>query len=520
MSSRNIFKLKWRWRLMTIDIHRLIAAINPDIYCDPAVRGEVKRMTEDRVNAHAYVRAAKVARLKESNQSEELELANPFKLSGLRAPIERHTIVYDSMEESLERIYFFILDWCENLDGWQVTKIADNSAASPGSGLFGEMTRRKMQAQDEWRRLQAAAQALIRSIVGQLAELRLHRRALDLLRDYESGADYERKAALLALKQIWLDRINATGNAKYQLNPDDLGTFLGTQSSREDSLSDDWRSVLRHHRLQEFQQWLGHAEQELRMPYNLARNQLRQDVETLKLYARWAAPYLRQTRDLEQNLPNEAALATVFDSAMSELVLLAQGTFPLEERVQRGELPQMFLRTTNRIAKPVVVVEFNLRMAPKAVERGSFVYRGRAKISLSSYALTDEELTILIKEIARDELRDLIGAVEGRMAENVDGVLSAINEALGDEDKQPKTPNENETNPFTALFSLIQSFIRWLAGGGTKAMRGPKPDSDVERVIRSESILQARYTCRALYDAFKRMIHAPTFELGSHHAFS
>ena len=106
------------------------------------------------------------------------------------------------------------------------------------------------------------------------------------------------------------------------------------------------------------------------------------------------------------------------------------------------------------------------------------------------------------------------------MAENVDGIISAINEALGGEDKQPKSPNENETNPFTALFSLIQSFIRWLAGGGTKATRRAKPDSDVERVIRSESILLARYTCRALYDAFKSMIRAPTFEIRSRHRFS
>src|SRR5213079_3405130 len=98
--------------------------------------------------------------------------------------------------------------------------------------------------------------------------------------------------------------------------------------------------------------------------------------------------------------------------------------------------------------------------------------------------------------------------------------LSAIDEALGGEDKHPKTQNESETNPFSALFSLIQSFIRRLAGSGTIAMRRPKPDSEVERVIRSESILQARYTCRALYDAFKRMIRAPTFEIRSGHGFS
>src|SRR2546423_13210175 len=96
---------------MTTDIHRLIATINPDVYCDPSVRREVKQMTQDKLNDLAYVKAAEVARLRESNQSEDFEVANPFELSGLRAPVERHTIVYDSMEESMESLYFFILDW-------------------------------------------------------------------------------------------------------------------------------------------------------------------------------------------------------------------------------------------------------------------------------------------------------------------------------------------------------------------------------------------------------------------------
>ena len=106
------------------------------------------------------------------------------------------------------------------------------------------------------------------------------------------------------------------------------------------------------------------------------------------------------------------------------------------------------------------------------------------------------------------------------MAENVQGVLDAINEALGGDEKHATPPNETDTNPFAALFSLIESFIRRLRGGGPIAMRRPKPDSEVERVVRSEAILQARYACRALYDAFKRMIRAPTFGIRSRHEFS
>ena len=78
------------------------------------------------------------------------------------------------------------------------------------------------------------------------------------------------------------------------------------------------------------------------------------------------------------------------------------------------------------------------------------------------------------------------------MAENVDGVLSAINEALGGEDKQPKTPNENETNPFSALFSLIQSFIRSMAPSRIRVLGTVDPPDGASAV---ESLI---YQCETI----------------------
>jgi len=77
-------------------------------------------------------------------------------------------------------------------------------------------------------------------------------------------------------------------------------------------------------------------------------NLLRSKFETLKLYAGWLGPYLRQARQLEQNAHNDAGLLSVFNTAAVEVTLLAERQYPVEEDVDRGELPRMFLKARRR----------------------------------------------------------------------------------------------------------------------------------------------------------------------------
>jgi hypothetical protein len=94
-----------------MDIHNLIAAISPDVFCDPAARKEVKAILRagfssgDRL---VYHKAAEKARLVEPNRHEieNLELQNPFSLPGFKSPVERHTLGYDCMDDSFEGFYF------------------------------------------------------------------------------------------------------------------------------------------------------------------------------------------------------------------------------------------------------------------------------------------------------------------------------------------------------------------------------------------------------------------------------
>ena len=57
-------------------------------------------------------------------------------------PEEEHQIVYDSPTETLEPVYFWILNFMNDMFGGNVEKLVDNFASSVGSGHFLEQNQR------------------------------------------------------------------------------------------------------------------------------------------------------------------------------------------------------------------------------------------------------------------------------------------------------------------------------------------------------------------------------------------
>ena len=152
-----------------MDIHQLIAAIVPDVFCDGKARREVKNILSEaakRKESSGCFNAAEKAQPLEPNRIavEHLEDENPFRLPGFKSPIEQHTLAYDSFDESLEAFYFWLLDEL-TADGWDVSKLADTFLATPGSGLFAELTRRESRAQQEAAKLLREAHALVGDIL-------------------------------------------------------------------------------------------------------------------------------------------------------------------------------------------------------------------------------------------------------------------------------------------------------------------------------------------------------------------
>ncbi len=83
---------------------------------------------------------------------------------GLRSPIERHALTYDSNAEYLEQIYFWIIDYLEARYG-RVEKLVDTFVSSPGSSHFSEIAGRAMRMQDRALKMLDMARKAFQSIL-------------------------------------------------------------------------------------------------------------------------------------------------------------------------------------------------------------------------------------------------------------------------------------------------------------------------------------------------------------------
>ncbi len=421
-----------------MDIHQLIAAIVPDVFCDVKARREVKNILSEaaqRKDGLGYLKVAEKVQTLEPNQIaiEHLEEENPFRLPGFKSPIERHTLAYDSFDESLEAFYFWLLDEL-TADGWDVSKLADTFLAALGSGLFAELTRRESRAQQEAAKLLREAHAVVGDIL---------RTASFLKKENE---------------------------------------FTG-------------------------------GNEEGQIPAQIERGLLRSKIESLKLYARWLGPYLKQARQLEQSAKGPASLVNLFNSAVAEVTLLAQREYPVNEDVDHGDLPRFILRARRHALFSVLILEFKFRAAPERTAGGAYGYRGRFELTLTSYALNADELAALRRELDRDNLDTTLRALGGDSGKAITELIKQVETLVAGPVKE-KEPEPDDPNPFTSLFAFKKTF-----GGESKKIETggetPEPvirDSEIEQVIRSQAILDARRRCLQLYNRCKSVLKMPVMD--------
>ena len=419
-----------------MDIHQLIAAIVPDVFCDVKARRDVKRILGEaakRMDGSGYFEAVEKAQPSEPNQIaiEHLEEENPFRLPGFKSPTERHTLAYDSFDESLESLYFWLLDEL-TADGWDVGKLSDTFLATPGSGLFAELTRRESRAQQEAARLLREAHALVRDIL----------RTVSILKE--------------------------------------TNEFTGA----------------------------GGAEQ---IPTQIEQGLLRSKIETLKLYAHWLGPYLKQARQLEQG--GTASLVNLFNSALAEVTLLAQREYPINEDVDRGDLPRFILEAGPRAMFSVLILEIKFRAAPERTAGGAYGYRGRFELTLTSYAMNGDELAALRRELDRDNLDTTLRALGGDSGKAIAELVQQVESLVAGPVKE-KEPEPDDPNPFTSLFAFKETF--WSENKkietGDESLKPMVGDSEIEKVIRSQAILDARRRCLQFYNRCKSALKMPAMD--------
>ncbi|MEM4625491.1 MAG: hypothetical protein QXJ28_01870, partial [Candidatus Pacearchaeota archaeon] len=303
-------------------------------------------------------------------------------------PTESHEITYDSPSETLEPIYFWILDMMNGLFGGNVEKIVDNFSASPGSGYFSELSQKKTILQKNVSETLATVNTVIKSIVNIIYDLKDFEIRLKHYEACRSKNKSEAEAGNLALKQIWMDNVDIkrgngsinmlTANLQFVTLRDAFMVANTPEDVDKLDLNDRVKRILKP-RIAEFNEWKKLSEQELIKRFNIEKNYLKSQVNMLQLYSRWIKPYLKAATQLEMSDSSNPALVTVFNTIYLQLTLMGKRKVDFDEAILSKKIPKG-VKKPNRDYYAVLIVDFSFRGIPQRVGQ-NYVFGGRATVS-------------------------------------------------------------------------------------------------------------------------------------------
>lgn len=378
-------------------------------------------------------------------------------------PVNQHKLTYDSPTETLEPIYFFILELMEDF-GFDIEKLVDNFVSSPGSGHFGEMGQRANIMQQNGSKLLGDINTVIRSIITIVYDLRDFKIRLEAYKDIESKDEETKKAARLSLKQIWMDKVDIQkGNSSIKsmaLSQAGFVTLIDAflvcdneKNVEKLDLNDIVKRVLKP-RIQEFNHWVKYSKSELEKRFKTEKEYLRSQVNSLKTYVNWAKPYLKAADDLRmKDGGRNPALVKMFNTIVLELTLL--GT----KEVKPSFDPPFGSYKPKKKYYQIVLVDFDFRGIPQRTQEG-YSSGGKTIINFRGYFIDDEKLIKFREEFDKSELNDGLRLVEGITENSLGALTQDIDYFL--EDKEPEEKKEEKkkekprdtSNPFLALFGI------------------------------------------------------------------
>ena len=385
------------------------------------------------------------------------EISPYYKKKG--EPEATHSLTYESYAETLEPIYYFIIDLMNDF-GLSTEKLIDNFSSTPGGPHFSESGMKMARMQEEASKMMQSVGVLTRSILNivyDLKEFKIRLQVYDYLKSKDKNTS---EAAKLSLKQIWLDKVDlqrsqgsihamTTGQLGFQTLRD---AFLAVNNEKEVDkidLNERVKRILKP-RILEFNLWLTQSEKELRKRYEIERTYLRSQVNNVKLYARWVKPYLLAAQKLEMKEQGRNPYAVnAFNRTILELTLLGKSEMKVDDAALAGDLPQDFYKSRTLRGKrkyySCVLVDFVFVAVP---QQGNFI--GKSEITFRAYALNEDELKKLDYELEKSDLGDILSLIEGTSEASLNEMQEEINEFLEEKEEKEKLKDDN-SNPFIAL---------------------------------------------------------------------
>lgn len=445
-------------------------------------------------------------------------------------PVEEHKLIYDSASDSLEPVYFWVLDKANEFFGGDVEKLIDNFTSSPGSGHFSELGAKATRMQEEAMKILGAANQVIKSILNLIYDLKEFEIRLSHYEATRSKDKDKREAGFLSLKQIWMDNVDikrgvgsinslSRGELMFATLRDAFMIAKSPEDVENIDLNDRVKRILKP-RIQEFLEWKDASERELKKRYEIEKTYLKSQVSSLQLYTRWVKPYLRAAAQLEMKDSKNPGLVAAFNTIVMELTLFGKKAIKPADAVYEDQtLPLKFANLKfKRKYYSCILIEFLFRGIPQTVQRQQvhYTFGGRSEVSFKAYALNEDEVALLQKKLKESDVMDAFELAAGVTDETLDQIKGDLEHFLG-KDFQGKEEEEEEkedVNPFTALFDF---------GGGKEKKKAIekiediKKDNFYEKVLRALAVRKARDNCFNIYDVYKKAHDMashpePTFE--------
>ncbi len=371
-------------------------------------------------------------------------------------PEAEHTLIYDTVSDSLEPVYFWVLDLMEDM-GFKVEKLVDNFSSSPGSGHFGEFGQRATIMQQQGTKILGDINNVMRSVLNLVYDLKEFKIRLGAYDDLKSPD--KKEAALMSLKQIWMDRVDinkgnssikamALGQAGFVTLIDAFLVAKDEKDADKIDLNDRVKRILKS-RIQEFNLWLKQSELELRKRYEMEKAYLKSQVNSVKIYSRWAKPYLRTAQQLEQKEQGKNPdFVKTFDTVILEITLMAK---------QKVKMPVELSALSGRDYYQCILVDFYFRGIPRKIAQQShYAFGGRAEVTFRAYALNEEELAKLNEEMDKSDLSDALSLIEGATTESIEQIQGDIDSFLKEDESKSKEKSK-DVNPLLALFGYYEN---------------------------------------------------------------
>ncbi len=448
-----------------------------------------------------------------------VKLAYPEILSG--DPLEKFTLTYDSFSEGLEPIYFWLLDFMRDrapggLD-LDVFKGPEDFEASVSSGYFSEIGGKKTQMQQKAADYLGAINQVIKSILNIIYDLKEFELRLQHYNRYNSKDKDEKEKGRMALKFVWMDNVDIKNGAgsinalSQNLNfPTLRPAFLQVHGEKAEDLkkldiNENVKTILKKKFL-DFFDWVKYSEAEIRNRFDVEKSYLKSQVGTLKLYTKWAKPYLVAAQKLHMKDFNTPDIINAFSNMQMELEL-----FGKKEIKPDSVNPHFKDIKTDRKFYALIRIKLKFRTIPQAVggQGGrQYVHGGRTDIGFEAYALDDIDLDILDSK----ELYDDMELIQNWVTVSLDSLREELDRFLGKDEmstflgkkkeKKVEEPKKKATfdNPFKGVFDGASEVL-----GPMTTLFKPKPKEEFlykETMKSAEG--KAKDNCKKVYEVYKK----------------